>query len=269
MKRFWRAIPRTTVGRFWGYVSVAVAMGVSLAGNLQAARLQTPDVPPTLVEYAFAGLPPLVAFGSIELVNHNRWEDAPWGKYIVRVLMGVVAPGSALVSFVHLATVSLDASGITLDGTVDKYLHWGTSILTALLIDGLVVGGTAALLLPKEAPETPIPATPLPITDLRGALEQAVHEQMAALAAVSQVPVNLLPDPPLPDPPKPRVRTPKPRVGPAALYDDWITDGRTWDSKALARKAYGVEEPTEAMLSTCRSTLSRWKRADEKTLTLK
>jgi hypothetical protein len=265
MKRFWRAIPRTTVGRFWGYVSVAVAMGVSLAGNLQAARLQTPDVPPTLVEYAFAGLPPLVAFGSIELVNHNHWERAPWGKYIVRVLMGVVAPGSALVSFVHLATVSLDASGIALDDRVDKYLHWATSILTALLIDGLVVGGTAALLLPKEAPETSVPATPLPITDLRGALKQAVHEQMAALAP--QVPVNL-PPPPV-DPPKPRVRTPKPRVGPAALYDDWIADGRIWDSKTLARKAYDVEEPTEAMLSTCRSTLSRWKRADEKTLTLK
>jgi len=142
-----KRIPRTTVGRFWGYVSVLVALGVSLAGNVTAAYLHSPD--PTWVDIGIAGLPPLAAFLLIELANHNPWDDAKWGPRVVSVLLWVVAPASAVVSFIHLVSVVMHNRNSDI-GTWDGRLNWLTAVLTALLIDGLMFGGTAALLLPKS-----------------------------------------------------------------------------------------------------------------------
>ena len=142
----------TTVGRFWGYVGVFLALGTSLAGNVASAKLHTPGEDPSMTEIAFAGLPPLVAFISIELVNHNLWARVPWGKWITRILLFVVAPGSALVSFVHLTLVGLHSLGVVVPTDLQQYLSIATAVLTALLIDGLILGGTAALLLPVEVP---------------------------------------------------------------------------------------------------------------------
>jgi hypothetical protein len=139
---------RTTVGRFWGYVGVLIALLVSLAGNVESAKLHTPFFDPSRVEYAFAGLPPLVAFISIEIVNHNPWANITWGKWITRVLLFVVAPGSALVSFVHLTLVGFHSLQVTVPDDLQMWLNVATAVLTALLIDGLILGGTAALLLP-------------------------------------------------------------------------------------------------------------------------
>jgi len=150
---------RTTVGRFWGYSGVLIALLVSLAGNIESAKLHTPFFDPSRVEYAFAGLPPLVAFISIEIVNHNPWANIAWGKWVTRVLLFVVAPGSALVSFVHLTLVGLHSLQVPIPDWLQMWLNIATAILTALLIDGLILGGTAALLLPKS-PATQAVSTP-------------------------------------------------------------------------------------------------------------
>jgi hypothetical protein len=142
-----RIIP--TVGRIWGYIGVALALGTSLAGNVQSSRLHTPLVDPSWTEYAFSALPPLVAFVGIELVNHNPWGHIWWGKYITRVLLFVVVPGSALVSFAHLTLVGLDASTVTMPDQMLTYLNIATAVLTSLLVDGMILGGTGALLLPS------------------------------------------------------------------------------------------------------------------------
>lgn len=139
-------IKRTTVGRFWAYVGVMLALGVSLAGNVAAAYLRSKD--PSWVELCFAGIPPAVAFLAIEIVNHNPWANAPWGGAITKVMLFVVAPGAAIVSFVHLTTVAM-AGTVVMPQQMETVLAWVTAILTALLIDGLILGATGALLLPK------------------------------------------------------------------------------------------------------------------------
>jgi hypothetical protein len=165
---------RTTVGRFWGYVSVLVALGVSLAGNVTAAYLHAPALPqlpvpfvnaeavaqadPTWVDIGIAGLPPLAAFLLIELANHNPWADTKWGPRVVSVLLWVVAPASAVVSFIHLVSVVMHGKNADVT-TWEGRLNWITAVLTALLIDGLMFGGTAALLLPKS-PATKAQAPP-------------------------------------------------------------------------------------------------------------
>lgn len=146
----------TTVGRFWGYVSVFIALGVSLAGNVTAAYLHqdevNPNVEPSWVDVGFAGLPPLAAFLVIELANHNPWKNTDWGPKVLNVLLVVIAPGSAIVSFIHLVTVVVH--GRATDWTTPEgILTWVTAVLTALLIDGLMFGGTAALLLPEKRQE--------------------------------------------------------------------------------------------------------------------
>lgn len=168
---------RTTVGRFWGYVSVLVALGVSLAGNVTAAYLHASPLPqlpvpfapmadatanpdPTWVDIGIAGLAPLAAFLLIELANHNPWADTLWGPRVVRVLLWVIEPAAAIVSFIHLVTVVMHDKNTDIS-TWEGRLNWATAVLTALLIDGLMFGGTAALLLPKSPairPSKPVAA---------------------------------------------------------------------------------------------------------------
>lgn len=138
-----KRLPRTTVGRFWGYTGILIALSVSLAGNVAAAYLH--DRTPTWVDLGFAGLAPLSAFISIEIVNHNPWADETWGRAVKWVLLAVVAPAAAVVSFIHLMTVVI--SGRVHDSSPEGVLTWITAALTALLIDGLMFGGTAALLI--------------------------------------------------------------------------------------------------------------------------
>ena len=184
-----KRIPRTTVGRFWGYVSVLVALGVSLAGNVTAAYLHSPD--PTWVDIGIAGLPPLAAFLLIELANHNPWDDAKWGPRVVSVLLWVVAPASAVVSFIHLVSVVMHNRNSDI-GTWDGRLNWLTAVLTALLIDGLMFGGTAALLLPKSPATEPTQAVAAPAGEIE-AFPDWRGEMARLLADAKPVPVKETP----------------------------------------------------------------------------
>jgi hypothetical protein len=215
---------RTTVGRFWGYVSVLVALGVSLAGNVTAAYLHAPALPqlpvpfvnaeavaqadPTWVDIGIAGLPPLAAFLLIELANHNPWADTKWGPRVVSVLLWVVAPASAVVSFIHLVSVVMHGKNADIT-TWEGRLNWITAILTALLIDGLMFGGTAALLLPKS-PATKPPKT-VPVAAV-GAYPDW-RDEMARLLGDFKAPERLVVDHE-PPPPPPRVPMSKPPVEP-------------------------------------------------------
>lgn len=178
-----KRLPRTTVGRFWGYIGILIALSVSLAGNVAAAYLH--DRTPTWVDLGFAGLAPLSAFISIEIVNHNPWADETWGKAVKWVLLALVAPAAAVVSFIHLMTVVI--TGRVHDGSAEGVLTWITAALTALLIDGLMFGGTAALLIKPIAKrrdwEADLAAEQAKATDLQALLEQA-QAQIAELATV-------------------------------------------------------------------------------------
>jgi len=188
-----------TVGRIWGYLGVALALGTSLAGNVQSARLHTPDVDPSWTEYAFSALPPLVAFVGIELVNHNPWTRIWWGKYITRVLLFVVVPGSALVSFAHLTLVGLDASAVKVPDGLQDVLNIATAILTSLLVDGMILGGTGALLLPTKVAVEDEAVEVVPVAaieaypDWRGEIERMIQvertgqqEMLDRLAALTE-----------------------------------------------------------------------------------
>jgi hypothetical protein len=85
------------------------------------------------------------------------------------VLLAVVAPAAAVVSFIHLMTVVLN--GRVHDNSAEGVLTWITAALTALLIDGLMFGGTAALLIKTKA--KPVIEAPSEVA--------ALHEMIAAL----------------------------------------------------------------------------------------
>lgn len=254
----------TTTGRFWGYVSIFIALAVSLAGNVTAAYLH--DKHPSWVDLGFAGIPPLVAFLSVEVVNHNPWTGTDWGRYVRGVLLGVVTPASAIVSFIHLTTVVI--TGRTHDGSPEGVLNWITAVLTALLIDGLMIGGTAALLLPKAQKDAiALQAAP----DWRGELEAArsalvaefdglkasLEVEMAAkVAAMRPAPVvraTLAKQP---------AKTPKQRFKPHEhpLWNDWMSArqaGSPWapEDFVLAAKKKMDKVVTPAAAQT---QMGRW-----------
>lgn len=283
-------IPRTTVGRFWGYVAIFIALTVSLAGNVTAAYLHDKD--PEWVDIGFAGIPPLVAFLSIEIVNHNPWEGTDWGPRVRWFALGVVGPAAAVVSFIHLVTVALHGRfhGLSPDGI----LVWTTAVLTALLIDGLMLIGTAALLLPK--PKAPVPAPvqwQQPETDL-AAMNVSVQDTLRELARQSNTPPHLLglddPDTqplnlkvpqtaslPLADPPKtlsarlgrsgrrrqtdgPRERY-KPTEHP--LWADWTAArarGNTWSPEVVVLQTK-TRMSKEISLPAAARQIARWEAA--------
>lgn len=282
-----------TVGRIWGYIGVALALGTSLAGNVQSSRLHTPLVKPSLTEYAFSALPPLVAFVGIELVNHNPWGRIWWGKYITWVLLFVVVPGSALVSFAHLTLVGLDAAGVTIPSEMQTYLDIATAVLTALLVDGMILGGTAALLLPlkdvekvaavkpQEVPVAAITAgpdwrtelsllvkemapQPMPQQDLRPVIEH-LNEQIALLArtpaAVVRKPVvkaTLAKQETQEE--KDRTRWP---TGTHPLWKAWIAARGTkdaWDAEKYVLESK-IHMDRDVKHTAAQSQLNRWEKA--------
>lgn len=232
---------RTTVGRFWAYVGVGLALGISLAGNIAAAYLRDKD--PSWVALGFSAIPPAVGFLAIEIVNHNPWDNESWGKAITRVMLFVVAPGAACVSFVHLTTVALSGQ-VKVPENLETILDWMTAILTALLIDGLIVGSTGALLLRAKAPviiEPVIMTTPEP----------------AKTPAAAQVPA----------------RAPQRAVGGKKryaaqdhpLWADWLAAhqaGAPWDAAMVVKEMARVCGTTiEA--PAARALVSRWRKAAE------
>lgn len=273
MKTRW-TMPRTTVGRFWGYVSIAIALSVSLAGNVRAAYLHDPN--PSWVDIGFAGIPPLTAFLSIEVVNHNPWQGTGWGPRVKTILLGVVTPASAIVSFIHLATVVLHGRETVVWNTVahsfstEALLTWITAALTALLIDGLMFGGTAALLLPKVQPVPDVPLVLTRVPDWRAEMERA----LAALQPVGPKSVQPLPEP-VKTPEKPRQPRPErpgqkrfaPREHP--LWDEWALDQSSapWTPErfvAETKKRMG----DDLTVAAARIKITRWEAELAKSTTM-
>lgn len=265
---------RTTVGRFWGYVSVFIALTVSLAGNVTAALLHQqevdPSIDPSRVDIGFAGLPPLAAFLVIELVNHNPWVNTTWGPKVMKILLAVVAPGSAVVSFLHLVTVVVH-DRVT-DLSVQGVLTWVTAILTALLIDGLMFGGTAALLLPKSpasqpsAPVAAIGAYPDWREEIRRQFETSVVG-----------PVAPAPTPPAAPRQAPPVRKPAPVVKAGQkrfpprqhpLWAAWVAADRAgapWSPERMVEQMREVMGRTISVPAAA-TMIGRWEKALEKEL---
>jgi hypothetical protein len=262
ISRLWRW---TTVGRFWGYVSVLVALSVSLAGNVTAAYLHRNPlthelVDPTWVDIGFAGIPPLVAFFSIETVNHNVWDGiaTPWGPMVRKVILGLVTPASAIVSFIHLVTVVVtDRLGGTRE---EDALVWFTAVLTALLIDGMMFGGVAALLLPKgpasaAAPEPSVAVVtmdadePVLLADPEGRPALPARKRTVRATLAKQVPLEE----------KDRKRWP-PRQHP--LWEGWVsarTAGAPWSAEDMALKEKAHMD-REMSVPAAQTRISRWEK---------
>lgn len=278
-----------TVGRIWGYLGVALALGTSLAGNVQSARLHTPLVDPSWTEYAFSALPPLVAFVGIELVNHNPWTRIWWGKYITRVLLFVVVPGSALVSFAHLTLVGLDASAVKVPDGLQDVLNIATAILTSLLVDGMILGGTGALLLPTKVEDEPEVVDVVPVAaieaypDWRGEMERLLatgrtgeQELLGRIAALTEK-IENLPVAPAPTPrrekvvkatlapqesqdKKDQVRWP---IGTHPLWKAWLAARGTKDAWDADRYVLETKEHLHRDIkqSAGQTALNRWENA--------
>lgn len=146
-------MPSTTSGRFWAYVGTTIGLGASLAGNIAAAFLD--GAKPTAVEYGLAAVAPMAVFLAIEIGSRNPWKNESWGPTLRKVMMWVVGPAAAVFSFIHLVELSLDGKAtVVWDG--DHHVHavalinWTVAVLAPVMIDGLMVGSAAALLLPKS-----------------------------------------------------------------------------------------------------------------------
>lgn len=87
------------------------------------------------------GAPPLFVFIAIEILTKNPWHLTGWGLAVQNTMAGLVAVPAGAISFAHLAH-------LIIHGHEREWLQWMIAIMTPLMVDGLLVGSTAALLLP-------------------------------------------------------------------------------------------------------------------------
>lgn len=116
-----------------------LGLSASLAANLAAGYIDNPH--PNLVILFVGGAPPLIVFIAIEILTKNPWHLTGWGLYAQRTMCVLVAVPAGAISFAHLAH-------LIVNGHEHEWLSWMIGILTPLMVDGLLVGSTAALLLP-------------------------------------------------------------------------------------------------------------------------
>lgn len=170
--------------RLVAWAGFAIGSLVSVAGNWLAAWLATPENPnpaPTAATQAGAAVWPIALLIAIEVLSRTPWK-AGWHWVLVRVGgVGVVALGSAVISYGHIHAV---------------LRSWGYDAVGAgvgpLVIDGLMtVSGFALLVIGQHAAET---------TALPGGQEAPVREVTAkpkreapAKVAAAVVPASALP----------------------------------------------------------------------------
>jgi hypothetical protein len=149
----WPAPP--TAGRVFAYAGVAAGLAASLAGNLASARILKPGEELSLVDWGLAGLPPLFVYLAIEVAARNPWSGTPWALPVRRAMLWGLAPSAGIISFVHLVHLGMDGKawevhppGRAVDWVA--VLNWVPALLLPVVIDGLLVGSAAALLLPKN-----------------------------------------------------------------------------------------------------------------------
>ncbi len=248
-RRWW-----PTVGRFWGYVGILIGLCASLAANEQSAYID--DKHPSHVIITIGALPPLALFVIIEILTHNPFHLVGWGQRGQQVIGGLVGVPSAIISYTHLAS-------LIVHGHTGDPIMWMVALLTPLMIDGLLAGSTAALLLPTGAADPkPLDAwdgsiTSLPIAWLSTPIQSAAIGQ----AAADDLPD--LPDvPQIPDRPKPKAIGGRKRPGAVEQHPSWATfsadhaANRPWTAGQLQA---ALQEAGETLSpDAARSRLRRW-----------
>jgi hypothetical protein len=220
-----------SAGRIWAYIGIAVGLGISLAGNIAATHLD--GAKPSSVDIAAAGVAPIAVFIAIEVLSRNPWPDQRRWTNIKWAFSMIVGPAAAIVSFIHLAELTMDGHE-----TSDP-VAWTVALLTPLMIDGLLVGCTAALLIPAQEAERPTPLAeeaPAP---------EALIEIMPLAAQAALEPAT-----------KPARRA-LPAMG---LRARWLAE--QWDDER-ALKEITAENP-DRNEKAVRMVLYRWKQALDK-----
>lgn len=253
-------------GRMWAYLFLALGLGLSFAGNWAAAYVL--EDRPDNMDLAFAGAPPVVVFGAIEVFTRNVWPATKAWQAIRWLFITFVAAPAALVSFIHLVNLFVH-------GRESNRMVWVIAVASALMIDGLLAGCTAALLI-KRTPEPVKPVAAITAfgepTDLRphiARLERHIAD------ALSQPPRIFIAEPPKTrltvvktetkqKPERPNTNT-EPRKRFRAqdhpLWPAWLADfetGADWNAERMIKeqKALG-NEMTDA---AARALLNRWRK---------
>ncbi len=229
--------------KFWPYMGVVVGLGLSLAANVAAARLN--GAHPGWVEIAAAGVPPLAVFGSIETITRTPWDNSRAAKIVKWSILAVAVP-AAIVSYIHLVHLVVNGHG---DFHADP-TTWIVGLLTPFMIDGWLVVSTGALLVAKRKVEAVVDTDKdAELNRLSSLLEDQVAEiaRMDALLAEKDVPPV----------PQPVITAPRPtRAIGDPLRDRWDAEGRTWDLDRVQKELTAAGRNGD--LRPAREVLRRW-----------
>lgn len=254
----------------WAYLFLALGLGLSFAGNWAAAYVL--EAEPDRIDLAFAGAPPVVVFGAIEVFTRNVWPDTRAWQWIRWLFIIFVAFPAAAVSFIHL--VNLFVHGREADP-----IAWVIAVASAVMIDGLLAGCTAALLIQRveQAPaKIPMAITAGPSPDI-ARLERQIAQVLTRTAEPPRIFVVEPPKVTRPKPkPLPEVETPAPkrailpgrkriRAQDHPLWPAWVEAfdaGDPWDVEKMImeQKGIGNDDVTPA---AARSMINRWRKTRE------
>lgn len=143
-------------GQGWSRAAVAVGVGLSVAGNATETVLTTSPVHLAIRIVIAISLPALVGI-AVEVFVRVAWRRRPLDFTGRAMLLVLPAFGAAYVSFGHLYSLSRLSGSDPIAASAN-----------ALAIDGLMIGGTVALLAIRAAriAEAEVAITPTPAPDV-------------------------------------------------------------------------------------------------------
>jgi|tagenome__1003787_1003787.scaffolds.fasta_scaffold20988564_16 hypothetical protein len=163
----------TTPGRAWAYLFLALGLGVSLWANIASVHIAPPgyigfDYHPPFVRILMAALAPGAMFGAIEVVARNPWPGRLRWQIVKWTFAISVGMWAGIISYKHLFHLANYHMGIT-DGSLTV-----EAVGTPLMVDGLILLCTAALLIPIAMAVAEVVTTLHPSTERAAALATAV-----------------------------------------------------------------------------------------------
>lgn len=257
---------RVAPGRLWAYLGLAIGLGISLAANEQAVYLSNPD--PQGIDQLIAALPPAAAFIAIEVLIHNPWPlTLVWRRTVRAIAWGVAIP-STVVSFVHLAHLSIVHQGVTFGNGLDpdEAVALLVAFLTPLMIDGLLAASTAALMIPAAAVSRET-SSAVALRDVRiitrtmpvyidRVVEKVVEK---VVEGPERIVIKKVPAPTVES-----VRTSAPqkrfRAEQHPLWPAWRSDlerGQPWSAERMQKELQAWGSP-DATAAAARSLINRW-----------
>lgn len=246
-------------GRAWAYLGLVAGLGVSLAANVQAAYIDTPE--PGWVALMMAGLPPGAVFIAIEVLARNQWpEGAPWRRTKRFGTYGV-GVASAVVSYVHLVHLMVHGRRIDLGNlTLAAAVALLVALLTPLAIDGLLGLCTGALLINRHAEVLPEPGSEVATREVRLRTIHVPHFVDRVVEVEKEVikEVIVYRDRPVENPPVSRET--KPRGAEHPLWAEFAAaerSGAGWSNDRVHKELTKIDPNTTP--AAARALANRWR----------